>query len=105
VIGTCLILPLSLLAIEWNKSRKQAIVLSILSLSAVLYGTAFVRGLKLILLGTDYSNRLFTTIIANLLIAIALGIYMKIKRRRFAAIAAVILAFGWFVLWGINTAV
>jgi len=76
-----------------------------LTLSAVLFLSAAVRSLKLALLGTDYSDRLFATIGVNLLAAIALAIFLGTKRRLFAAIAAAILAFGWLLMGAINTAV
>jgi hypothetical protein len=75
---------------------------SILTLSAVLFLSAAVRSLKLILLGVDYSDRLFTTIGVNIFIAIALGLYLGIKHRWLATAAAGILAFGWLLVWAIN---
>jgi len=38
-----------------------------------------------------------------ILTAIALGVYLGIKRRRIAAIAAIILAFGWLLLGAIDS--
>ena len=78
---------------------------SVLTLSAALFDSVTIRSLKWTLLGSDYSHRLFTTIGVNILVAIALGIYLGIKRRWFAAIAAGILAFGWFLLGAINSVV
>jgi hypothetical protein len=72
--------------IAWSKSNRKPIEFSILTLSAVLFLSAAVRGLKLILLGNDYSDRLFATIGINLLMALALGIYLGVKRRPFAAL-------------------
>jgi len=101
----CLIFPLPLVAIAWSKSNRLPIEFSVLTLSTALFLSAAIRGLKLALLGSDYSHRLLTTIEVNILVAIALGIYLGIKRRWIAAIAAVILAFGWLLLGGINSVV
>jgi hypothetical protein len=105
LIYASLILPLPLLAIVWSKSNRKPIEFSILTLSAVLFLSVAVRGLKLIFLGNDYSNRLFTTIGVNMLVALVLGIYLAVKRRPFAALAAGILAFGWFLAWALNSVV
>ncbi len=100
-----LILPLPLLAIAWNRSDRRPIEYAFSTLSAVLFLSAAVRSLKLALLGTDYSDRLFATIGINLLAAITLSIYLGTKGRWFAAIAAAILAIGWLLMGAINTAV
>jgi hypothetical protein len=105
VLYATLLLPLPLLAIAWSRTNRKPIEFSILTLSAALFVSAAVRGLKLILLGNDYSTRLFTTIGINLLMALALGIYLGVKRRPFAALAGGILAVGWLVVWAINSAV
>ena len=98
-------LPLPLIAVEWSRTNRRPIELSILTLSAVLLLTAFVRNLKLTFLGGDYSDRLYTTIGANLLVALGLGFYLAIKRRWLAAFAAIVLAFGWLVVGSINSVV
>jgi hypothetical protein len=105
VLYASLILPLPLLVIAWSRSDSQPIELSILTLSTVLFLSALVRSLKLALLGTDYSSRLFTTIGINMLVAFILGVYLGVKRRWLAAVAAVILALGWLLMGAINSAV
>jgi hypothetical protein len=96
--------PLALLAFAWSRSDKP-IELSVLALSALLFFSAAIRDLKLVLLGSDYSHRLFTTIEVNVLVAIVLGLYLGIKRRWIASIAAVILALGWFLAGVANSVV
>jgi hypothetical protein len=105
LIYACFILPLLLLAVEWSKSSKQAIELSILTLSAVLFFGAYVRSAELILFGADYSNRLFITIVANMLVSIALGGYVGSKGRWIALVAGAMLAVGWLLMLGVNSAV
>jgi hypothetical protein len=104
-IYACLLFPLPLLAIAWSKSNRLPFEFSVLTLSGILFLSVTIRSLKLTLLGSDYSHRLFTTIGVNLLIAIILGIYLWVKERWPAAIAAIILAFGWFSVWLINSVV
>src|ERR1700730_1482729 len=103
LIYACLLFPLPLLAIAWSRSDRLPVQFSILTLSAVFFVSAAVRNLKLTLLGSDYSHRLFTTIAFNLLVAIVLGLYLGVKHRWIASIASAILAFGWFLMWVINS--
>jgi hypothetical protein len=100
-----MLFPLPLLAVAWSRSNRLPIEFSVLTLSAALYLSADIRSLKLTLLGSDYSHRLFTTVVVNILVAIILGIHLGIKRRWIAAIAAVILAFGWLLIGAINSVV
>ena len=106
LIYACLILPLPLLAIAWSRKARQPFEFSILTLSAVLFVAAGIRPMKLALLGTDYSNRLYITIGINLVLDAALGFYMAMKGRSIAAVAAaVILALGWLLAGAINSVV
>lgn len=98
VLNASPILPLKLLAISWRRSNRKPIELSIQTLGAALFLAAAVRGLKLISLGSDYSNRLFTTIGVNPLVSLALGTYLGVKRRLLPALAAGILALEWFLV-------
>lgn len=101
----CFICPLPLVAIAWSRSNRLPIEYSVLSLSLVLFLSAAVRSLKLTLLGSDYSHRLFTTIEVNIVIAIILGLYLGVRRRWIAAVAAAILALGWLLLGAVNSVV
>lgn len=97
--------PLPLLVFAWCKTNRLPIAFSLLTLSAFLFLSAAIRNVKLVLLGGDYSNRLFATIGINILLAIILAIYVGIKRRWIATVAALILALGWLAMGAINIAV
>jgi hypothetical protein len=99
------ILPLPLLLIAWSRSNKKPVEFSILTLSAILLDLAAIRSVRLVLLGKDYSSRVYGTIEVNLLVAIVLCIYLGIKRRWIAAVAALILAVAWLLVGAINSAV
>ena len=105
LFNACMILPLPLLVIAWHESERKSIQLSILTLSAVLLNSANVRGVKLALLGADYTSRLFATVEIDMLVAIGLGIYLAIVGRWIAAIAALLLGFAWFLAAAVNFAV
>jgi hypothetical protein len=104
LLYACL-LAFPLLAIAWSRSNRLPVEFSILSLSALLFVSAAIRNVKLTLLGSDYSDRLFTTIGVNILVAIIIGVYLGVKRRWIGAIAALLLAFGWLVVGAVNSAV
>jgi hypothetical protein len=101
----CWGLPLPLLLIAWSRRSRNPIELSVLTLSDFLLNVAAIRPVKLALLGPDYSDRLYTTIEVNLIIAIALGIILGIKRRWIATAAALILGFAWLLVGAVNSAV
>jgi len=105
LFNACMILPLLLLLIAWYESERKWIQLSILTLSAVLLNSANVPGVKLALLGADYTSRRFATVEIDMLVAIGLGIYSAIMGRWIAAIAAFILGFAWFLAAVVNFAV
>jgi preprotein translocase subunit SecF len=105
IVWISLFLPLLLLAFVWNKVRTPQITLIILTISSLLLISSSNRTAKWIVLGPDYSNRLFTTIGLNLLLAVGIGIYMVIKRRWDAGAAAIVLALAWFIVWSINSVV
>jgi hypothetical protein len=105
LVDACLVLPMALLAIAWSRRNRAPIELSILTLSVVLYIAAFIRPLKIAFLGADYSNRLYSTIGVNMLVAILLGLYLGIKRKWIATIAAVALALAWLAVGSLNSVV
>ena len=106
IVYVCLIFPLLLTAIAWSKRDRRPIEYSILTVSAAaLILSASVRSLKIFLLGTDYSDRLFTTVFVNFVLALALALYLGVKRRWLAAVAAAFLALGWLLLGGINSVI
>ena len=96
---------LVLIAIAWCRKDRRPLELSILTLSAVLLTVSEVRAWKLALIVPDYSSRLGATIGTNILVALSLGIYLGIKRRWVATIAALILAYVWLMVLAINAAV
>jgi hypothetical protein len=98
--------PYFSIAAFWTARDGRPLEFSILTVSAALLVSAIVRNLKILLLGTDYSDRLFTTIFANFVVVIALGLYLGVKRSWLAAVAAALLALGWLLLlWAINSVV
>jgi hypothetical protein len=56
------------------------------------------RDIKWVLLGGDYTNRLYVTITLNVLLAAGRGSYLAFTRRFLAALSAIVLVFAWLDL-------
>jgi len=76
-----------------------------MSVSALLLLLAAIRDLKVLLLGPDYTNRLYITIEVNLLVAIVATIYFGVKQKSMAFIAGLILAVDTGIMGAINSVV
>lgn len=100
-----LALPLVLLYMAWRKNTREKITFVLLIVSAVALLSATSRGVKLALLGEDYTNRLYVTIGLNILLSVASGVYLVITRRFIAALAGVMLVLGWFYMGVLNSVV
>jgi hypothetical protein len=106
LIYVSIALPIFLFAAEWRRRYPQsATTLLVPTISAALVVVAGIRNLKLLLLGSDYSQRLFVTIDVNLALAIVAAIYFGMKKRWVAGLAALILAADWLYMASVNSAV
>ena len=74
---------------------------SVLLSVALLSATS--RGIKLVLLGEDYTNRVYVTIGLNMLLSVACGLYLTITRRFIAALAGLMLLLGWLYMGVVNS--
>ncbi len=94
-----------LLAVAWTKAKAQFGPLAVLTLSAILLLSSGVRSVKLLLLGANYSHRLYTTLELNCFLAVILGLYMAVRKRWVATVAAIFLGLAWIYLMVVNSAV
>jgi hypothetical protein len=101
-----LLVPFVLIGIAWRRYDKSArTTLIVPALSVIFLLLVIQHNLRWILLGPDYSNRLYLTIEANVLLAAASGIYSGIKRGWMAVAASVIVALAWLWIGAINSVV
>lgn len=105
IIWILLWLPLLLLAVAWSRAKAQYVPLTLLTLSAILLLSSGVRSVKLLLLGANYSHRLYTTLELNFFLAVILGLYMAIRKRWVATVAAIFLGLAWVYLMVVNSVV
>jgi len=102
---SCLLLPLPLLAIAWSRPNRLPIEFSVLTVSVGLLLSASIHNLRVILLGDDYSHRLFSTIGINVLVVFVLAVLLGLRRRWIGTVAALLVGAGWVLVAAINSAV
>ncbi len=98
-----LIITLVFLYTAWRKDSGEKITFVLLAVSAVVLLSATSRGIKLILLGEDYTNRVYVTIGVNMLLSVACGLYLATTRRFIAATAGLMLLLGWLYMGVVNS--
>ncbi len=93
----CFVVLVPLLVLARGRPVGHKFAWIILSISAVLLMAAFFPVVRPSLLGSDYNNRLYTLVAANLFADVILDVYLAITRRWISVIAATTLALAW--LW------
>ena len=104
-IYVSLLLPIVLLSFAWRRNEREKATFVLLLLSGILLLSATVRDIKWVLLGGDYTNRLYVTIGVNMVLSALCGLYLVFTRRFLAALSAIVLVFGWLYLGVVNSAV
>ncbi len=94
-----------LLSVAWRRNKKEKATFVLLLLSGILLLSVTVRDIKWILLGGDYTNRLYLTVGLNMLLSATCGFYLAFTRRFLAALSAIVLVFGWLYLGVVNSVV
>ena len=97
-------IPLALLYLAWRHARDGRLSLGVLTLTAILLVLSVPPSLRTILLGADYSERLYFTIKLNLLLTFAAGLESAVRRRWIALTAAALLLLFWIYLAFVNSA-
>jgi hypothetical protein len=101
----CLACPACLLLLAWVRNRK-VIAASIIPMAAlIVLGFAMFPEMKSVLVGADYSHRLFLTIDVFIGLAAVSLIYAAWRRLWLVAIASALVSLGWIYLAAINSTV
>ena len=104
-IYASLLLPFVLLFVAWRRNKREKATFVLLLVSGILLLSATMRDIRWVLLGADYTNRLYVTIGLNMLLAAVCGLYLAFTRRFLAALSAIVLVFGWFYMGVVNSVV
>jgi hypothetical protein len=100
-----LLMPPILLMVAWRRNKREKLTLALLFVSGLVLLFATVRDIKWILLGADYTNRLYVTICLNMVLSILCGLYLAVTRRFLAALGGMMLAIGWLYMGAVNSVV
>ena len=101
-----LALPVVLMAAAWRRyDRRARTTLIIPALSVVFLLLVIQHDLRWILLGPDYSHRLYLTIEVNAVLALLSALYSGINRAWMALVASVVVALTWLWVGAINSVV
>jgi hypothetical protein len=100
-----LLVPPILLAAAWRRNKREKLTIALLFFSGVVLLAATVRDIKWVVLGGDYTNRLYVTIGLNMLVSILCGLYLAVTRRFLAALAGMMLGLAWLYLGAVNSVV
>jgi hypothetical protein len=104
-IYASLLLPIVLLSVAWRRNKREKATFVLLLVSGILLLSATARNIKWVLLGWDYTDRLFVTIGLNMLLAAGCGLYLAFTRRFLAALSAILLVFAWLYMGVVNSVV
>ena len=104
-VWTLFLVPPLLFAIAWRRTKQVRVPLVPLMASAILLLSGMWHPAKVWLLGPDYSDRLYATLEANVVLVLILAAYLAFKRNWFVAAGTVILAFDWLFLAVVNSTV
>jgi hypothetical protein len=104
-IYASLLLPIVLLFVAWRRNKREKATFVFLLVSGIMLLSATVRDIKWVLLGADYTNRLYVTIGLNMLLGAMCGLYLAFTRRFLAALSAIVLVFGWLYMGVVNSVV
>lgn len=104
-IYASLLLPIILLCLAWRRNKREKVTFVLLLVSGILLLSATLRDIKWVVLGGDYTSRLYVTIGLNILLVAICGLYLVFTRRFLAAISAIVLVLGWLYCGVVNSAV
>jgi len=104
-IYASLLVPVVLLSVAWRRNKREKATFVLLLVSGILLLSATVRDIRWVLLGADYTNRLYVTIGLNVFLAAVCGLYLAFTRRFLAALSAIVLVFRWLYMGVVNSVV
>jgi len=93
------------LVAAWRRNNEGKICLRVLLVSALVLVAATSHKVRWVVLGADYSSRLYVAIGLNMLLTCACGLYLAFTRRFMGGVAGVMLALTWFWVGAVNSVV
>jgi len=103
--GVGLVLPVFLLVLAWRRHGAAISVLIVPFIAVAVLSFAMDHDVRWVLLGADYTRRLFVTIELFVALTFVNAVYAAIRRAWSVAAASVLICAGWFFVGVVNSAV
>ena len=100
-----IVFPATLLVHTWRQNRRVTAPVIIPAIAISALALAMVPDMRWLVLGTDYSRRLFMTIGVFALLTLINAIYAATRRAWTVAIASAVISLAWFFVGVINSVV
>lgn len=98
------VVPGLLMVFQWRRARSiQTLTIPLAGL--VVLALSLSRDIRWVLLGADYSHRLYVTIMVLIAATLINAIYSGFRRAWFACAASALISAFWFFVGAVNTAV
>ncbi len=97
--------PCCLLIFVWRRNRKLTSPLIVPMIAVLVLALAMVPAMRSVILGGDYSRRLFVTIDVFAALTLINAIYAAIRKAWATAIASAVISLAWFYLAVVNSVV
>jgi hypothetical protein len=97
--------PACLLFFAWVRNRRIIAVFIVPMAALIFLGLALIPETKSVLVGADYTRRLFVTIDVFIALTAASVIYAAIRKQWLVAIASALVSLGWIYMAAINSVV
>ena len=99
-----LVLPVLLLAFAWLRHRVALSVLIVPFIAAVVLALAMNHEVRWVLLGADYTRRLFVTIGILIVLTLVNAVYAAVRSVWSVTLASVLICAAWFFVGVVNSA-
>ena len=103
--AVCLVSPAILLLIAWLHNRKTISSLIIPMVAVAALALSLSPEVRAVLVGADYTRRLFVTIGVFAFLTAACAIYAMFRKLWIVAVASALVALGWMFMGVVNSVV
>jgi hypothetical protein len=100
-----LAVPACLLVYAWRRNRPVAAPLIVPAIAVIVLALAMIPEMRGVILGGDYSRRLFVTIYVFVALTLINAIYAAIRKAWAAALASAVVSLAWFYVVVVNSVV
>ena len=100
-----MVFPATLLVYTWRRDQRVTAPVIVPLIAIVILALALIHDIRWVILGPDYSRRLYTTIGIFIVLTLINAIYAAIRRAWTVAIASTVVSMAWFFVGVVNSVV